>query len=231
MYEHDRRLISGVYRGNKLRLLSGAGSVFLGLGLVLYPQIEKMLLDSKQKKLIAAFEMIGEKNSTTITSSTAGGGKDTSLEDGIRGVILIPRIDAAIPIFEGADEKSLSLGVSMIEPEKQFGVHNVGIAGHRAFAYGKQFNRLDELSVNDEIEIKTQQGNYKFVVDQTLIVDRTEVEVLRDKSNPYITLVTCTPIGEENPKKRLIVQAKLKVNGIKKTELNGMKRGNDEKKI
>lgn len=39
----------------------------------------------------------------------------------------------------------------MIEPEKEFGINNVGLAGHRAITHGKQFNRLDELAPNDEI--------------------------------------------------------------------------------
>ncbi|WP_082147068.1 class D sortase [Rubeoparvulum massiliense] len=129
--------------------------------------------------------------------------------DGVRGVIRIPKIEATIPIFAGASETSLRKGVGIIEPKKEFGIHNVGIAGHRAIAYGKQFNRLNELTADDEIEVKTRTNVYTFIVVQSFLVDQTEVNVLADQEEPLITLVTCTPIGAENPTDRLIVQAKL----------------------
>lgn len=94
--------------------------------------------------------------------------------------------------------------------QKKFSVNNVGIAGHRSLAHGKHFNRLGELAVNDEIEIMTKDGTLEFVVADTFIVDQKEVDVLNDKDEPLITLVTCTPIGKKNPTDRLIVQGKLK---------------------
>lgn len=202
----------GLGKGSIWRRVCGISCIIIGLSILLYPQIEKMALDSKQKKLIAAFEQVGKMNNSLETASIEAMPNDDKLASlkGVRGVIRIPKIDAALPIFEGASTTSLSQGIGMIEPEKEFGVHNVGLAGHRAIAYGKQFNRLNELKPNDEIEVNTKTNSYKFIVNQTFVVDRTEIGVLSDKSEPYLTLITCTPIGEENPTNRLIVQARLK---------------------
>ncbi|WP_048601379.1 class D sortase [Rubeoparvulum massiliense] len=211
-----------------MRLVWGICSILIGLVFILYPQIEKVALDAEQKALIEAFEGLGTINDAMESTlpqlpqlndqqqlnyppqqQEFSHADELALLDGVKGVIRIPKIDAALPIFDGAGEASLRKGVGIIESEKEFGVHNVGLAGHRAIAYGKQFNRLDELMPDDEIEVQTRTHIYQFTVVQSFVVDRTEVGVLADQEEPLITLVTCTPIGVENPTDRLIIQARL----------------------
>lgn len=197
-------------------MLWGAGFILAGLLLLMYPQLEKKAADHKQEQLIEAFEQlsdVGRKidEAEPPHAEPANVQQDAvELLDGARGVIRIPKIDLNMMIFEGSDESALRKGVGMIEPEKEMGKNNVGLAGHRAVTYGKQFNRLDELAPNDEIEIETKTGRYVFVVTKAFVVDRTKVEVLADQKEPLLTLVTCTPIGKKNPTDRLIVQARLK---------------------
>lgn len=179
-----------------------------------YPQIEKKVSGAKQKKLIETFEQLGNTRvhleiSPTTEVQVNHAQNQMELLDGARGIIRIPKIDLEMLIFEEANGTSLRKEVGMIEPEKRFGINNIGLVGHCAITYSKQFNRLDELVPNDEIEIKTKTGTYEFVVVQTFVVDCSEVEVLTDKKKPFLTLVTCTPTGKKNPKDRLIVQAKL----------------------
>ncbi|WP_396136175.1 class D sortase [Brevibacillus brevis] len=199
-----------------MRMLWGAGFILAGLLLLMYPQLEKKAADHKQEQLIEAFEQlsdVGRKidEAEPPHAEPANVQQDAvELLDGARGVIRIPKIDLNMMIFEGSDESALRKGVGMIEPEKEIGKNNVGLAGHRAVTYGKQFNRLDELAPNDEIEIETKTGRYVFVVTKAFVVDRTKVEVLADQKEPLLTLVTCTPIGKKNPTDRLIVQARLK---------------------
>ncbi|GIO07676.1 sortase [Brevibacillus reuszeri] len=199
-----------------MRIAWGIGFILIGILLLSYPQIEKRASDAKQQQLIEAFEQLGtiseqvEAIPTTDVAPIPPATEQLALLDGARGVIRIPKIDLQMMIFEGSGEAALSKGVGMIEKEKQFGKSNVGLAGHRAIAYGKQFNRLDELAPSDEIEIRTKTDTYEFVVVETFVVNRTEVEVLSDKKEPLLTLVTCTPVGSKDPVDRLIVQAKLK---------------------
>ncbi|WP_238933744.1 class D sortase [Brevibacillus choshinensis] len=197
-------------------MLWGAGFILAGIFLLMYPQVEKKAADQKQERLIEAFEQLSyvgtqiDEAESPIAEQASVRQDAVELLDGARGVIRIPRIDLNMMIFEGSDESALRKGVGMIEPEKEFGRNNVGLAGHRAVTYGKQFNRLNELAPNDEIEIETKTGRYVFVVIKAFVVDRTKVEVLADQKEPLLTLVTCTPIGKKNPTDRLIVQAKLK---------------------
>ncbi|RNB87587.1 class D sortase [Brevibacillus nitrificans] len=197
-----------------MRLLGGFGCILIGLLLLFSPQLEKKASDQKQEQLIEAFEVLSDvsqkiDDSTEQNEQVIVQNETLKLLDGARGVIRIPKIDLSMMIFEGSGEASLRKGVGMIEPEKEFGKNNVGIAGHRATTYGKQFNRLNELVSNDTIEIQTKDGSYEYVIVNTFIVDRTKVEVLADHKEPLLTLVTCTPIGKKNPTDRLIVQAKL----------------------
>lgn len=190
--------------------------VFVSAGLLLlfYPQIEREVEDTKQEKLIQTFKQLGEVSEYTEQESTTEV-QETGLEllEGARGIIYIPKIELEMLIFEGAGKVPLSKGSGMIEPEKEFGMNNIGVAGHRSTTFGKQFNRLDELERNDEIKVETKTGTYVYVIVQKFVVNRTEVDVLADQKEPMLTLVTCTPIGKKNPTDRLIVQAKLKNKG------------------
>lgn len=187
--------------------------IITGISLLFYPQIEKRVVSKKQKQLVEAFEQLGtiEPSLETVPVEDV---KDLTTKQkqikGARGIIRIPKIDVEMVIFEGSTEQSLSSGVGMIEPDKEIGMHNVGLAGHRSVAYGKNFNRLAELTPKDEIEIQTDSKRYRFIIEKTFVVDRKEVNVLANKPEPYVTLVTCTPIGAKLPTDRLIVQAKLK---------------------
>lgn len=191
--------------GKSMRIVWGSVFVIIGAVLLFYPQIEREVYNAKQKELVEVFERVGmvEEEQSVVRKE-----KEVQL-NGAKGVIRIPKIELEMLVFDGATNNILRNGAGIIEPEKEFGVHNVGIAGHRAIARGKQFNRLGELEPNDEIEIQTKSGSYQFVVVKTFVVDKTDVSVLNDKKEPYITLVTCTPIGKKNPTERLIVQAKL----------------------
>ena len=198
-----------------MRILISVCFLLLGSFLLFYPQVEKRVSDSKQEQLIEAFENLGntsideETESPLEVQANADEGQLARL-NGARGIVRIPKIDLEMLIFDGSSESSLTKGIGMIEPKKEFGVNNVGLAGHRSTTKGKQFNRLDELSLRDIVEVKTEEGTYEYEVIQTFVVDQKEVEVLEDTKEPLLTLVTCTPLGKRNPTDRLIVQAKLK---------------------
>ncbi|GGA20626.1 class D sortase [Psychrobacillus lasiicapitis] len=198
-----------------MRWVISIGFLLLGFFLLFHPQMEKKFFDNKQEQLIEAFESLGDTSSyeeavSPVEVQANTGDKGLGLLDGARGIIRIPKIDLEMMIFEGTTPSSLTKGIGMIEPHKQFGINNIGLAGHRATTSGKQFNRLDELTLHDMVEVQTEAGTIEFEVVQTFVVDRTQIEVLQDGQEPLLTLVTCTPLGQKNPTDRLIVQAKLK---------------------
>ncbi|MBE1556631.1 class D sortase [Sporosarcina limicola] len=195
--------------------------IVAGLLIVFYPQLQKIAFDRDQKQLVASFEQLGDTElleqlssnsdeAAVVQEYTQKNDEQSKLLDGARGIMKIDKIDFEMVVFEGDSPAVLSKGIGMIEPEKEFGVNNIGLAGHRALSKGKQFNRLGELRVDDEIEVMTRKGIYNFVIVDTFVVHQSEVSVLKDTEEPLITLVTCTPLGTANPPDRLIVQAKLK---------------------
>ncbi|MEK3936267.1 class D sortase [Sporosarcina sp. FSL W7-1349] len=197
------------------------GWLFLlaGLLLVSYPLLKKIAFDRQQQQLLATFEKLGEMGQADLAMETeialpspeknAADNSQNTMLDGARGMLEIPKIDLGMIIFERVSETELAKGAGMIEPQKEFAQHNVGLAGHRSVAKGQQFNRLGELREGDEITVETAGETLRYKVTDTFIVHQSEIGVLDDAETPLLTLVTCTPLGKRHPPNRLIVQAEL----------------------
>lgn len=200
-----------------MRRAIGVLLLIAGGALVFYPKIEKVGYDAEQQKLVDSFEQLGQTeliqqlstSETDTIEATPDKGKQ-ALAEGVTGIIRIDSIDLEMAIFADATPNSLSKGAGIVDAKKQFAVNNVGLAGHRALASGKQFNRLDEIRENDVIEVATPEGTFQYEVTRTFVVHKSDVSVLEEQDKPLITLVTCTPLGQSNPPDRLIVQAELK---------------------
>jgi sortase A len=106
------------------------------------------------------------------------------------GVLKIPSIGLEVPLLEGSDDLTLNRGVGHIEGTAAPGViGNVGIAGHR----DGFFRGLKDLHLGDTMDLYTENGNSRYVVDEILIVPPENVSVLGPRSSPALTLVTCYP--------------------------------------
>jgi sortase A len=106
------------------------------------------------------------------------------------GVLEIPSIELEVPLLEGSDDLTLNRGVGHIEGTTAPGaIGNVGIAGHR----DGFFRGLKDLRLSDTMDLFTEKGNSRYVVDEILIVPPENVSVLAPRSKPALTLVTCYP--------------------------------------
>ncbi|MDF2545665.1 MAG: hypothetical protein K0R93_563 [Anaerosolibacter sp.] len=125
------------------------------------------------------------------------------------GVMMIPKINLKQPLFSGASQKNLKIGLGhMVETSKIGEVGNASIAGHRSHTFGRFFNRLDEVDVNDEIEILIDGKTLKYIVYEKVIVEPTDISVLkRNKKDRILTLITCHPLYTSTH--RLIIHAKM----------------------
>ena len=123
------------------------------------------------------------------------------------GRIEIPKIQAKIPILEGASKANLKVGAGHITGTSDLGsVGNTALAAHRSHTYGKMFNRLDEVEVGDTIFIETSEGNFEYVVYKILVVTPDDISVLYpSKEDRVLTLITCTPLYTATH--RLVVHA------------------------
>lgn len=119
----------------------------------------------------------------------------------------IPRLQLEAPVLEGTDEFTLNRGVGLIAGTSHPGeAGNVGIAGHR----DGFFRCLKDISPGDSIELVTTSGTYVYAVDRVRITSPTDVGVLRPRTKPSLTLVTCYPFYFVGPApKRYIVEASI----------------------
>jgi sortase A len=122
------------------------------------------------------------------------------------GRIEIPRLALSVVVVEGVDRISLRRAVGHIPGTALPGeAGNVGLAGHR----DTFFRQLKDVKIDDEIQISTPTGNFKYQVGALRIVDPENVGVLAQSGENVLTLVTCYPFYFVGPApKRWIVRAR-----------------------
>jgi sortase A len=126
----------------------------------------------------------------------------------MEGILHIPKIELKLPILIGVNEKNLNISVaSIVETGKVGSIGNYCIAGHRSRTYGRQFNRLDELTAGDVIEVITEDTLYQYEVLEKVIVQPDDTWVLQSDESKRITLITCDYSAK--PSLRLIVSGQL----------------------
>ena len=124
-------------------------------------------------------------------------------------LLKISKINLEEAVKEGSTKGVLSSALGHVENTALPGEDgNCCIAGHRNYVFGKYFNRLDEVTVGDVIELKTKDSLYIYEVVSTEVVEPEEVSVLDYAEGKNLTLITCTPfmVGTH----RLIVHAVMK---------------------
>lgn len=123
------------------------------------------------------------------------------------GMLRIPSLDVEVVTFEGVDVETLQMGPGHMPGTALPGQPgNAVISGHRT-TYGRPFFDFDQLVPGDRIEIETAIGLHVYEVDDSFIVEPTEVWVTEDKSGGWLTLTTCNP--KFSARERLIITARL----------------------
>lgn len=211
--------------------------IVLGLIIVAIPIGGKIVTDKKQEKMLESFYLELENSGTSQADSNndldevLAWGADSNnqtiidesadnIEEGqitstiikkmpkTIGIITIDKINVKLPIAEGVDLETLKFAVGHMPESGSLGeVGNAVLAGHRSHTFGTFFNRLDEITVGDIIDIQKGDGTkVSYEVYEMLFVKPNDTSVLNGSSkNKVITLITCHP--EINPDSRLIVHA------------------------
>ena len=106
------------------------------------------------------------------------------------GVLKISSIGIEVPVLEGIDDLTLNRAVGHIDGTPAPGeAGNIGIAGHR----DGFFRGLKDVQPGDYLDLYTEKGNRRYVVDEIRIVPPEDVSVLAPRPKSSITLVTCYP--------------------------------------
>ncbi len=106
------------------------------------------------------------------------------------GELIIPTLEAKLPIYHGTDEEELEKGIghfsdSVLPGEKD----NSILSGHRDTV----FRKLGEVGKGDLLVVKTSAGEFTYKVKQVRIVDKDDRTVIVPKPRATLTVSTCYP--------------------------------------
>jgi len=119
----------------------------------------------------------------------------------------VPRLNVDAPVVQGDGWEQLKKGVGQNIGSANPGQNgNVVLSAHND-VYGELFRYLDQLQPGDEVIVYTQQRQYVYVVDRTVFVEPTAVEVMASTGNPTVTLISCYPYLVDS--ERIVVFARL----------------------
>ena len=109
---------------------------------------------------------------------------------GVLGRMDIPRLGISVAILQGTNSRMLRLGAGHIAGTPLPGeAGNSGIAGHR----DTFFRELRDIRSNDEIQLQTATGLFRYQVDWVKVVAPDDTSVLDPSAESALTLVTCYP--------------------------------------
>lgn len=108
----------------------------------------------------------------------------------LMGELIIPKLEASLPIIHGTNEDELEKGVghfaeSVLPGEKD----NSVLSGHRDTV----FRELGEVGKGDLLIVKTFSGTFTYKVRQVRIVDEDDRTVIVPKPKAVLTVSTCYP--------------------------------------
>jgi sortase A len=121
------------------------------------------------------------------------------------GQLIIPKLDAVLPVLEGADEEELARGVAHVPTTVLPGEPDVSLlSGHRDTV----FRKVGELKAGDKLIVKTKLGQFTYIVEKSWVVDADEK--INSYGKPYLLLSTCYPFTFIGPApQRYLILAKL----------------------
>ncbi|WP_044937384.1 class D sortase [Pseudobutyrivibrio sp. LB2011] len=174
-----------------IKKIIGLTLIALGLGLLLSSIALNLKQYYSKKKTVKEFKEYIESGDAFL---------DTDGNEAVTGdmlyILRIPSIDSENPVREGTERNVLSDSLGHESGTAFAGEEgNCVIAGHRNYNFGKYFNRLDEVEIDDLIYLDSATETYTYVVTDIQVVDPTDVEILEPiEGKETLTLYTCTPI-------------------------------------
>ena len=108
----------------------------------------------------------------------------------LMGELIIPKLEASLPIIHGTNEDELEKGVGHFAESVMPGENdNSVLSGHRDTV----FRELGEVSKGDLLIVKTFSGTFTYKVRQVRIVDEDDRTVIVPKPKAVLTVSTCYP--------------------------------------
>ncbi|MDW7670593.1 MAG: class D sortase [Bacillota bacterium] len=190
--------------------------IIAGLLIALYPVVNRYFEQQEEARLMEALELqMSQYDVVTETMEEYQGLQELFIsyeeedqgyeepdleiirQDGeLLGSIEIPKINAKMPVVQGASDENLRTAAALLDGTSPIGsIGNAAIAAHRSYTYGRFFNRLNEMEIGDHIIITTPEAVYTYQVYEIKVVEPTDLSVLnRNSRDRVVTLITCDPI-------------------------------------
>ena len=116
---------------------------------------------------------------------------------GALGTIDIPCLSIHYPIYEGAEEAQLSVGIGHLpETAPLLAVGNCVLCGHNGSSRGAFFTSLSHIRRGDEVQITTKDEEKRtYHVVSTKVVGPYDASVRKKSDTEILTLFTCAYHG------------------------------------
>jgi LPXTG-site transpeptidase (sortase) family protein len=182
-----------------LRRLASLALIVVGIGLLGYVGSQYWGMYRSQQNLEAAWER-------QAANMNAPGQVNISPDQMLTRVV-IPKINMDAIVVEGASRKDLSEGPGHMKETAMPGeTGNAVITAHR----DTFFRHIYELGKGDQIQIRRNGRVFTYEVTGKRIVQPDDVSVLKQTTDPRLTLITCYPTYYIGPApERLVVFSKL----------------------
>ena len=121
------------------------------------------------------------------------------VQDGMVGILTIPKMDLELPIYLGATAEHLASGAAQLsQTSMPIGGSNTNcvLAGHRGWYGALFFRHIEQLEVGDEMTICNLWETLTYQVVEIKVIEPNEVEeILVQPGRDLVTLLTCHPYG------------------------------------
>lgn len=134
---------------------------------------------------------------------------DYGLKEEVFGVISIPAMDLAMPIYLGATAEHMADGAANLsQTSLPIGGENTNsvIAGHRGYGGASYFRYIDKLQIGDTVTVTNLWEELTYRVSEIKIIYPNEVEeILIQSGRELLTLLTCHPYASGGKQRYLVI--------------------------
>ena len=120
-----------------------------------------------------------------------------SIDDGMIGILSIPKISLEMPIYPGATYGNMASGAAHLsQTSLPIGGESINcvIAGHRGWQGAPYFLNLDKLAVGDEVTVTNLWKTLTYKVCAIKVIEPNDIDaVLIQSGRDMLTLITCHP--------------------------------------
>ena len=164
-----------------------------------------MVQDPLHEQMAAYNEQIYQEHQIGMSDAWNDGAEafdygDTGFEDRMVGYVSIASMDVKIPLYVGADDKTLYDGAAVLaHTSMPIGGENTNcvIAAHRGGYEGTaMFRDIEKLQVGDSVKVTNLWETLEYRVVKTIVIEPDDLDAIKIiPGKDLVTLVTCHPYG------------------------------------